>query len=162
MRIFLPVLLIVILFSITGCDDTRIYETNKDFKGNDWFIDSVAFFSFEIKDATSDYNILTNVRNAISYPFANLYIKYTLLDSNNKTIDGKLLRLPLFDKKTGKPYGDGLGDIFDHQFTLLKGHKFQEPGVYKVRIKQYMRQDPLPFIMSVGVRVEKAEGENQE
>lgn len=152
----------IILLLASSCDKSRIYEKNIDFKDNDWYVDSVATFSFQINQVSTEYNVLTNVRNAISYPFANLYIKYYLFGPDGKVIESKLLRLPLFDKKSGKPYGDGLGDIFDHQFALLKNHQFKEPGNYKIQIKQYMRQDPLPFVMSLGVRVEIAPEEKQQ
>lgn len=149
-------LLVIILFSFSACDENRVYERNIDFKGNDWYVDSVVSFSFDVTEVSSKYNLLINVRNAISYPFANLYIKYSVVNSKDKVIESKLLRLPLFDKKSGKPYGEGLGDIFDHKFLLMKAHQFQDTGTYKVNIKQYMRQDPLPFVMSVGLRVEKS------
>jgi gliding motility-associated lipoprotein GldH len=143
-----------ILFS--ACDESRVYEKNIDFAGNDWYVDSVAKFPIEINDPSIDYNLYVDVRNAVSYPFTNLYIQYNLYDSTQKKIQGKLMRLPLFDKKTGKPYGDGLGDIFDHRFALNKDLKFPYKGKYQAEIIQYMRQDPLPFIMSIGIRVEKA------
>lgn len=144
---------------LSACDDSRVYEKNIDFKGNDWYVDSVARFSFDIKDPAVNHNLHLAVRNAISYPFANLYIKYNLLDSTGKSLNTKLLRLPLFDRKSGKPYGEGLGDIFDHTFPLINNYKFPYQGKYNVEVIQYMRQDPLPFIMSVGLRVEKSNTE---
>jgi len=149
------IFLIAALILFSACDESRVYEKNIDFAGNDWFADSVAKFPFEINDPSIDYNLYVDVRNAVSYPFTNLYIQYNLYDSSQKKLQQKLIRLPLFDKKTGKPYGDGLGDIFDHRFPLNKEFKFPNKGKYKVEIVQYMRQDPLPFIMSMGVRVEK-------
>jgi gliding motility-associated lipoprotein GldH len=154
---FFYCILISSLILLSACDESRVYEKNIDFKGNDWYADSVARFPIEIKDQAVEYNMYVDVRNAISYPFANLYIKYNVLDSTGKSLNTKLLRLPLFDKKSGKPYGDGLGDIFDHRFSLIKGYRFPYQGKYSLEVIQYMRQDPLPFIMSVGVRVEKAQ-----
>jgi gliding motility-associated lipoprotein GldH len=147
-----------ILFS--ACDESRVYEKNIDFPANDWYVDSVARFSVDIVDPSIDYNLYIDVRNAVSYPFTNLYVQYNLYDSTQKKLQGKLMRLPLFDKKTGNPFGDGLGDIFDHRFAVNKNFKFPYKGKYKVEVIQYMRQDPLPFIMSVGLRVEKAEVKN--
>lgn len=64
--------------------------------------------------------------------------------------------LLLFDKKSGKPAGSGLGDIFDHKFRIkaLAKYRFAKPGVYTFSVEQNMRQDPLLGIMSVGVAVE--------
>jgi len=59
------------------------------------------------------------------------------------------------DKTTGEPLGDGAGDIFDHQVLGLKNQVFPQNGTYTIKLQQYMRRDPLPGIMAVGVRVEK-------
>ena len=155
MRIFYVFLLGLLCMLVAGCDESRVYEKNIDFKSNDWYEDSVASFSFDIQDPSINYNLYVDVRNAISYPFANLYVKYNLKDSTGKNLSSKLLRLPLFDSKTGKPHGEGLGDIFDHRFPLIKAHNFPSQGKYKLEIVQYMRQDPLPFIMAIGTRIEK-------
>ena len=61
----------------------------------------------------------------------------------------------LMDAKTGRPLGSGIGDIYDHQFELLHDLKFNAAGTYKIILKQYMRKDPLPGILAVGIRVEK-------
>ena len=61
----------------------------------------------------------------------------------------------LFDQKTGKPLGDGLGDIYDHKVISSRSFMFPTKGKYTIKLKQYMRQDPLPYIMSMGVSVEK-------
>lgn len=61
------------------------------------------------------------------------------------------------DPKTGEPQGKGMGDIYDNQILSLSSVKFPQKGEYIFSIQQYMRQDPLPDIMSIGIRVEKAE-----
>jgi gliding motility-associated lipoprotein GldH len=141
---------------LIGCDEQRVFEKNVDLAGNQWYIDTVPSFSFRIDDVSIPYNIYYNVRNAVNYPYYNLYVTYYLQDSSGKQLSSALQNLLLADAKTGKPLGDGLGDIFDHQILSLKEYRFPYAGTYTFRIRQYMRQDPLPLIMSVGVRVEKA------
>jgi len=63
--------------------------------------------------------------------------------------------MTLMNPKTGEPLGAGAGDIFDHQFLALPHQHFARPGTYKLTLEQYMRQNQLPGIMSVGVRVAK-------
>ena len=62
------------------------------------------------------------------------------------------------DEKTGKPMGDGLGDLFDHKIIALKNYRFPRAGKYTFKVRQYMRQDPLPAILSMGVSVETVAG----
>ncbi|UOQ65480.1 gliding motility lipoprotein GldH [Hymenobacter volaticus] len=38
----------------------------------------------------------------------------------------------------------------------LPNQKFQRSGTYKIVLEQYMRQNQLPGLMAVGVRVAKA------
>ena len=71
--------------------------------------------------------------------------------------DEKMDELILADEKTGKPIGSGLGDIFDHKILILKGYKFPKKGTYQIKIQQFMRQNPLPDVLSFGLAIEKAE-----
>ena len=75
-------------------------------------------------------------------------------------IQSDLTEVFLFDSKTGEPLGDGMGDIFDHRFTVLEDFHFDNPGVYRFKVRQYMRMDLLPEIMTVGLRVDINPNEN--
>ncbi|GAB4240660.1 MAG: hypothetical protein Tsb0034_17210 [Ekhidna sp.] len=121
-----------------------------------WHMDSVQRFRFEVKDVSQPYNLSATFRNASSYPFYNLYFQFTLTDSLDNVIIDELREVHFFDPKTGEPYGSGLGDLFDHVYLLAQNHTFDEPGSYTIGLQQYMRMDTLPFILSVGARVEAA------
>lgn len=152
---------IIILFaatlSFTACDNNRVYEENYNFADKKWLIDTIPTFRFEITEPNDAYNIYWNVRNTISYPFRNLYLTYYLEDTLGRTISTDLHNMLLFDPKTGKPYGSGSGDIFSHQIMALPEYEFDSAGVYQIRLEQYMRTDTLNDLLSVGVRIEKAE-----
>ena len=134
----------------------RLYETNTELPDKFWVADSVLAFDFEVTDSNIAYNLYINIRNTVSYPFENIYVTYYLKDSLQNELGTDLVNYDLFDPKTGQPYGDGLGDIFDHQFLLLKNHRFDLAGVYTFELQQYMRMDTLPEILAAGIRVEKA------
>ncbi len=150
------VLPLLILVSLISCDNTRVYEVNNELPGRYWLADSTQSFTFTISDTVQKYNVYYNLRNSVSYPFRNIYVKYSLSDSSGNLLDGNLYNANLFDSKSGKPLGDGLGDIFDHQFPLLTDFSFPGPGQYQMNVSQYMRRDTLPEIVAVGIRVEKA------
>jgi gliding motility-associated lipoprotein GldH len=142
---------------LSSCNNNRIFEENKDFENNAWPISAIQEFKFEVKDTSKKYAIYFNVRNAVSYEYYNLYLKHILIGPDGKEISTNLHELFLMDKQTGKPLGDGAGDIFDHQVLAIKDQTFAKPGIYTIRLQQYMRRDPLPGIMAVGVRVETQE-----
>lgn len=148
-----------LLLSLISCDKTRVFEENNEFDSKNWYVDSVQTYRFTISDASKPYNVLINLRNSDSYPYYNLFLRYYLADSLGKELKSQQLELLLMDAKTGKPQGKGLGDIYTHQFSLLKNYTFQKRGSYQIKLKQYMRQDPLPEINSVGIRVEEVSAE---
>ena len=152
---YLILFLSVVVF--TSCDSNRVYEDFYDMEEAFWHLDSVQTFKFDIKDVERSYNLKASFRNASSYPFYNLYFQYTLSDSAGTVLKQQLKQVNLFDPKTGEPFGSGLGDLFDHSFPLEENYKFDNPGSYSLSFEQYMRRDTLPFIMSVGARVEFSE-----
>ncbi|WP_207432504.1 gliding motility lipoprotein GldH [Sabulibacter ruber] len=157
MRNYLPFLVTVLClgFLLTSCDGNRVFEENQDITNNEWPVKLAPVFEFEITDTTQQYNVFLNVRNALHYPFYNLYLRHYLIGPDGKQVNSMLHEMYLMDPKTGEPKGDGAGDIFDHRFRALKNIRFKKAGTYRLKLNQYMRQDPLPGIMAVGVRVEK-------
>lgn len=147
----------VITLILLACDSTRVYEDFNDMDEAFWHKDSIQRFNFKIEDASRQYNVLATFRNASSYPFHNLYFQYTITDSIGGVLTDELKEVTLFNAKTGEPYGSGLGDLFDHAFPLQENYSFKEPGTYTLHLQQFMRMDTLPFIMSVGGRVEFVE-----
>ncbi len=157
--IYLTVLFVS--FALTFCTPLSDFKAINDFKNNAWSIDSTQSFTFEITDVSKSYDFYYLVRNATVYPFYNLYIKRSLTDSTGKAMSKSMDELILFDAKTGKPFGSGLGDIFDHKFKIksLSNYRFKQAGKYTFSIQQNMRQDPLVGVMSVGVSVEPISSE---
>ncbi|MBS1486351.1 MAG: gliding motility lipoprotein GldH [Bacteroidetes bacterium] len=142
---------------LAGCDSKRLFEKNTEFKERIWKINDPVEFDFQIADTVKKYNLLVNVRNSLDYPYARLFFNYELLSPDHTSIDKKLMSEYLFDQKTGKPYGtSGLGDVYDHQFSLLQNYSFKKAGAYHLKVEQFMRLDSLPGIMAVGLRVERA------
>lgn len=144
-----------------ACDESRIFEQNKDIPNHSWHKDSTLLFQVEIENPAIPYNLYYNIRNAVSYPARNLYLRIEIQDSLGHLLTSDLNNIELFDPKTGKPYGDGLGDIFDHRVKVLDQFLFPEKGVYNVEVQHRMRDkimidNHLPDILSVGLRVEKA------
>lgn len=143
----------ITLVMLAACSNERVFEENIDFNNRVWQADSLARFKFRINDSTQDYSIYLNIRNTADYPFHNIYLEYNLQDSSGNVLREELINRNLFDEKTGKPLGDGLGDIFSHQFPMVTGYEFPQAGLYQLNIQQYMRMDSLPGIVSLGAKV---------
>lgn len=155
MRFLVSVVIISILIS---CDSKRLFEENVEFKDRTWKISEPAQLEFTIQDTASRYNLYLDVRNSIDYPYARLFTNYLLNDSVGTELSKKMISEYLFDQKTGEPSGNsGLGDVYDHQFSIEQNFKFSKQGKYKARFEQFMRQDTLQGILAIGLRVEKVE-----
>jgi gliding motility-associated lipoprotein GldH len=143
----------VFLFS---CDERRVFEKNADFDSRYWLVTDKPEFEFEITDTLQRYNIYGNIRNSVSYPYARIFLTYSLRDSTGTELEKKLVSKLLFDDKTGEPHGNsGLGDIYDHRLPLKRNYQFSKPGKYSVRFEQFMRTDTLSGVLAVGLRVER-------
>jgi len=151
----LPLLMAVAL--IVACDRHRVYEDFTDLNEDFWHQDSVKRFRFTIADAGQSYRLMTLFRNKQAYPYHNMYYRYTLRDAKDSILQQELKEIFLFDPKTGKPNGGGIGSTFDHSQVVSEKFTFPAAGDYAVDIQQYMRLDTLPHIRSVGWRVEKVE-----
>jgi gliding motility-associated lipoprotein GldH len=145
------------LLLIVSCDPARVYDKNEEFSNRNWPVDQTPEFQFDIDNADISYDLYVNVRNEVSYTNANLYFTYYLMDTLGNVFEKKLVSEFLFDKKTGKPFGNSvLGDIYDHRIPILKKYVFKNPGRYVMRYEHFMRTDSLAGILGVGLRIEKS------
>lgn len=142
---------------IFACESNSVFNGKKDFSDKYWSFNDPAEFEFEITETDKPYNFFLNIRNTSKYQFQNIYLQYYLEDSTGMLLSKELKNIQLFNSITGVPLGDGIGDIFDIEKAFLEDYSFQNPGKYKLRIDQFMRQDTLPEILSVGLRIDVLE-----
>jgi gliding motility-associated lipoprotein GldH len=140
---------------LTSCTEDALYKGYEEIPTAEWKIDEVKAFKFEIKDNTKPTTLNYLVRNAINYPFYNLYLKATLKDSLGNVLQSGMDQLILFDEKTGKPLGDGMGDLFDQRVAApkYKNYKFPYSGKFTLELQHNMRPDPLVGLLGVGIEI---------
>ncbi len=144
------------LLLLASCDPNRVFEQNVTLPDGNWQIDNAPVFKFEIQDTTAVYDVYFNVRYNLQYEYYNLYLRHQLVGPDSEQLSGSLHELLLMDPKTGKPLGSGSSDTYDQQTLALKNVRFPKVGTYTLKLTQYMRRDPLPQVLAVGVRVAKA------
>lgn len=146
----------LIFLCVSACDPSRVYEANYDFPERYWAKEIQPAFKFNITHE-GKHNLYFNVRNESSFKNANIYFTYYLSDTTGQVLETKLTSEYLFDGKTGEPFGRTvLGDIFDHQL-LISNIDFENTGTYIMKYEQFTREDSLSGILSVGLRVERAD-----
>ena len=146
---------VLLLAFLTACDRTVVFEKNIVIPDNKWEIKNSVALDVEIKDTTSLNNIYINIRNAGGYPYSNLYLFMNTTTPNGEE-SRDTVELTLADTQ-GRWLGDGSGDIWDNRILLKRNFRFPHKGTYHFELQQAMRINPLPQIMDVGMRIEKAE-----
>jgi len=143
------------VFLFTACDSNRVFEDNTDIPDYVWDVKNKVSFDVNIDDTVSLHNLYVNVRHASHYRSANIFIFIVIKFPNGK-LAKDTLECVLADE-SGQWKGDGAGDIWDNQILWKSNVKFPITGKYTFEYEQAMRLEQLPFIMDVGLRVEKAE-----
>jgi gliding motility-associated lipoprotein GldH len=151
-------LLILAIFSgISACNwTTGVFEKNQLFSGHEWPASIKPDIAFEITDTATLYNIYIVVRHTDAYHFNNMFVRATVKepgDLNGRTGD---YDLQLATNSKGW-IGTAMDDIYDARLLIQPKTKFRKTGTYHIILEQLMREDPLKSVLSVGMRVERAE-----
>lgn len=151
--LFSHMVFLMAVVALSACGRNSLYEKNADLDKRIWIADSTVSFTFEVTDPSPAYDVYLNVRNTLSYPYQNLYILSDLKDADGQSLTQQLNNIQLFDARSGKPFGKGLGDIFSHEYKAMSGYQFPDTGQYTLVLQQYMRRDTIPELLSVGIGV---------
>jgi gliding motility-associated lipoprotein GldH len=134
-----------------SCSSDRAFEEFHAFPGEQWTLQDTVSFDLDL-EANNIGQSLIGVRFNESYPFSNLYVNFWMIDSAGSEVDSKLLNIPLFDSKSGKPLGKGFGNTFTKYDTL----RFEiNERVKKISILQYMRTEEITGLEAVGLKILK-------
>jgi gliding motility-associated lipoprotein GldH len=140
--------LVLLLFS---CGKDRMYEEYHSFDSDRWQETDSIYFDLSSLDSVRGKAIV-GVRYTEDYPFSNCYLKLIIRDSSAVVLLDSLVNVPVFDRQTGKPIGQGFGNTFTTYDTL----PFAIPlKATEVIFLQYMRQAELEGIEAVGLKVLK-------
>jgi gliding motility-associated lipoprotein GldH len=144
--------LLVLVSFLTACETIDVFEKNVSIPNHEWSNSYRPEIEFQISDTASLYNIYVVLRHADAYRYKNIYMNiYTQAPGDSLLKERVDLQLATDDKGW---LGSGMDDIFEHRILITKG-KFTKPGLYKFRLEQIMREEPLQHVMNVGIRVEK-------
>ncbi|MBB6327454.1 gliding motility-associated lipoprotein GldH [Algoriphagus iocasae] len=141
----------ITLLGSFACSEDRIFEEFQPLTNQSWGIEDSLTFDLS-KIEPMGHPSLIAFRFNEEYTFSNCYVRVLSKDSLGVIIENKLINVPLFDSKTGEPQGDGFGSTYTFYDTL----PFQfQAGTKSVTLLQYMRQNQLPGIESVGLKILK-------
>jgi gliding motility-associated lipoprotein GldH len=145
---------IVTCLLLNSCTQIDIFEKNTSIPQYKWQQSFTAKGDFVITDTVTPYSIYLVLRHTDAYQYNNIWLNVGLQPPGDSMHIQKV-NLSLGNDANGWQ-GSGMNDIWEVR-TLLNGdaRRFKQPGKYSFSISQIMRDNPLPDIMSVGLRIEK-------
>ena len=149
-------LLLFAIPALISCKQVAVYEKNTPIPHYKWQQNFAATGSFIIKDTLSAYNIYIVIRHTDAYKYNNIWLNVGL-QSPGDTMFFQNVNLSLANDASGWE-GTGMNDIWEVR-KIINGQprRFIRNGEYKFSITHIMRDNPLPDIMSAGLRVQKAD-----
>lgn len=142
---------IICLAFFTSCTQTNVFENNTPIPGYAWKNNFAVKGSFNISDTAAPYKTYIVLRHTDAYKYSNIWLNMGLQAPGDSMRYSKI-NIEL-GTDAGGWMGTGMNDIWElRQLVILP---LKKAGVYNYSITQIMRDDPLPAVMSAGLRVEK-------
>ncbi len=140
--------------SLWGCGPDYVYQSEKEIAKAVWAYRDSAVFEFDIQDTTKLYNLYLDLAAQPAFATENLYVRL-----RTTFPDGKRLALPksfdVFDKQ-GKIMGKSSSGAYKQHIMLQENTFFNQLGKYRIVVEQFMRQDSVAGIATIGLAVERS------
>jgi len=143
--------LFVLSILTVSCKQVSVYEKNIPVPHYKWQHNYAAEGSFNITDTTLSYNIYVVLRHTDAYKYNNIWLSIGLKEPGD-SMHFQSKDLSLGNDADGWE-GSGMNDIWEVR-KLIYVHRFRKKGEYRFVINQIMRDDPLEYVMSAGIRVQ--------
>ncbi len=150
--LFAPILAAVIW---SACSGNVVFEQKQELPAGRWQYADTLNFSFSIADTSALYNLYLGFEYTDSFPNQNLYLKLHTLFPDGKR-QQKLRSFNLFDG-AGAALGQCSGRRCNLPVMLQENAFFKLPGTYVISLEQFGRQDAVPGIEAVELKVERTE-----
>lgn len=156
-RPFTCMLLAGVIVTMVSCRQMEVFEKDTSIPDYQWASDFAATGTFNIADTISSYNLYLVLRHTDAYNYNNIWLNVGL-QSPGDTLSFQKADLSLGNDATGWE-GTGMNDIWEVRKPLALNKRFKKAGLYHFSIFHIMRDNPLPAVMSAGLRVEKTPGQ---
>jgi gliding motility-associated lipoprotein GldH len=147
-------LLFILSVVFVSCISIDHFEKQVQIPSQQWYYSNVPEFTFQITDTVSLYNVYIVLRHTDLYQYNNIWLR---VGSSTPTDSMHYQNINLRLATDSKGWeGTGMDDIFEVRKNISAGPlSFKTSGNYTFSIAQIMRENPLPYILNVGIRVEK-------
>ncbi|MBC7554068.1 MAG: gliding motility lipoprotein GldH [Taibaiella sp.] len=155
----IAVLCLIICAALSGCLSypAPYYQKQEPIPKNAWNYNFRPLFKFEITDSASRYQPYFIVQHTQAYPYNNLWMWIYIKTPGDSIIKKERVNITLA-APNGQWLGRGLGAIYEERVAVDLGDsvRFNRNGLYEIALEQNMRVNPLPEVLHIGFRLEKA------
>lgn len=153
---------VIIFIGFISCNKNVVFSEYKSIpEDKGWAVNNKIALEAELMDTISKHDVYINIRHADLYPYRNLFL-YLHTKYPSGVLKTDTLECLLADEK-GNWLGSGAGELWDHSIPFKRNTRFPMSGKYTFTFEQAMRYgdqpaiDPLPFILDIGLTIEKSE-----
>lgn len=144
------------LWLLSSCTNTTdLYEKVVPIPKHQWQSSFKPSFTFNVTDTAAQYQLFLIVRHNNQYKYNNIWVTLSAKGPTD-TARKFTLELPLASKEGW--LGAGMDDVFEHRIAFVldpQKFSFARSGNYRFTVEHIMREDPLPALMNIGLRLEK-------
>ena len=153
------ILALLVMVFMAGCHPSPYFQKVATVPSAAWDYGFKPTFSVDVTDTTASYRSYFVIRHTQGYPYNNIWMLVSVKGPGDKTTHKERVNIILAEP-TGKWMGRGMGEIWEQRMAMKLDDStlFRRKGTWEISLEQNMRVNPLPEILNVGVRVEKAQG----
>lgn len=150
-------LLLFFLFSLTSCRDATVYHVYQVIPEDvGWKRGDSLAFHLPPGLSPASYVLEIGVRNTDMYPFRDLWLSVTRTSNDSVPCVADTLHLYLADEKGRWKKAGSAGGYYQNAFVCEKPFVVvSDSSAICLRVTHIMRENPLPGISDVGVRLLK-------
>lgn len=150
-RIRILVILFVFGGAMLSCNDNALVDKNVAIDGHTWDYENKPHIEVEVTDNSQRYDVFLNFRHTSQYPYSNVFI---LMHQQHPSGFRDTTRVEIrLAEPDGRWLGKGTGSVFNHQQKVKSNYVFPDTGRYVFSFEQNMRENPLPAVSDIGLRV---------
>jgi len=142
---------VAVFLQLASCTPLETFEKDTAIPKSEWKSGFEIKGSFTIADTAATYNALIVLRHTDAYKYNNIWLNIGI------QVPADTMRYQKVDLQLGTDaggwIGTGMNDIWEIR-QMIASRKLKK-GTYNFSITQIMRDDPLPAVMSAGLRLEK-------
>jgi gliding motility-associated lipoprotein GldH len=146
------ILLVVLAFLLSACDGSVYYDHLQGIDERGWTPTESVDFDVTVKDTTTVFNFMVEVRNNISYPYANTFFFLNTTFPDGSTAQDTL-EFPLADA-SGRWLGKRTGRYVDTRYYFRRNARFPMEGSYRFSFTNGMRDSAITGLKDIGLRIE--------